>query len=58
MAQHGKKEIVNVAIEKSVHERLVKLQLQLGVDYGHRLSLSDVVEALLGSLESAKKKVR
>lgn len=54
MAKHGNKEIVTVAMEKSVHDRLVKRQLQLGVDLGHRLSLSGVVEILFGAFDQTR----
>lgn len=51
MAKHGNKEIVTVAMEKSVHDRLVRLQLQRGVDVGKRVSLSDSVDFLLDEFE-------
>lgn len=51
MAKHGNKEIVTVAMEKSVHDRLVRLQLQLGYDLGRRVSLSDSVVVLFGLLD-------
>lgn len=52
MAKHGNKEIVTVAMEKSVHDRLVRLQLQLGFDLGKRVSLSDVADFLLDEFDS------
>lgn len=54
MAKHGNKEIVTVAMEKSVHDCLVRLQLRRGVDVGHRVSLSDTVGFLLGEFVSSQ----
>lgn len=51
MAKHGNKEIVTVAMEKSVHDRLVRLQLQRSVDLGRRVSLSDSVDFLFDEFE-------
>jgi hypothetical protein len=51
MARHGNKEIVTVAIEKSVHERLSRLQRRLSMQLDERVSLSLTVALLMAAYE-------